>query len=158
MLGINKIRISMLLISIMLIGMCAACSFSNSLTNENEPFKYKVTSQDEEWKTFETHAAMVEACRIPSETLNKMTTAEVVDAVIDFPLLFDVFFYGSKEQAVEEMLNNSDAFKELTARRDAKTVLLNKQSYFKERNIPGESLYIKALEILLTEENISQSD
>lgn len=154
----GKSIINLLIIVILLISICVACSLNKSSIDENEAFRYKVTPQDDEWKTFETHAAMVEACRIPSETLNKMTTAEVVDAVIDFPLLFDVFFYGSKEQAVEEMLNNSDAFKELTARRDAETALLNKLSYFKERNIPGESLYIKVLEILLTEENISQSD
>ncbi|WP_313339572.1 hypothetical protein [Sedimentibacter sp.] len=154
----GKSIISLLIIVILLISICVACSLNKSSIDENEAFRYKVTPQDDEWKTFKTHDEMVRACRIPSETLKKMTTAEVVDAVVDFPLLFDVFLYDSKEEGVKAMLSISDAFKELTIRKDAKSALQNKLSYFKERNIPGESLYIKALEILLTEENISQSD
>lgn len=154
----NKRIIYLLIVFIILIGIIIGYSFNKNLTDEPRTFKYKITQQDDEWKALKTHDEMVKASRIPSEILKKMTTEEVVDAIVEFPLLFDVLLHNSDEEGVEALLNISDAFKELTTRKDSKEALQNKLSYFSERNIPEESLYIKILKMLLTEENIIKSN
>jgi len=121
------------------------------IDEESTIFKYKITPQDEGWKAFKTHDEMVQACRIPKEILKKMTTEEVVDAVVDFPLFLDLFLYNSDEEGIKALLENSDAFKELITRKDYKKILQNKISYFEERNIAEESIFIKAIKILLQE-------
>ena len=123
-------------------------------------FKYKITPKDEGWKTFTTRDQMVQACSIPSEILKKMTTKEVVDAVVDFPLFItNMYAYSTDEEAIKALLDISDAFTELTTRKDSGKELQNKISYFEKANISEaeKSLYIKAIEILLTEEYIWKS-
>lgn len=154
----NKRIIYLFIVLILLICIVIGYSYNKNLNDESRTFKYKITPQDDEWKAFKTHDEMVQACRIPSKILKKMTTEEVVDAVVEFPLLFEVLVYNSDEKGVKALLNISDAFKELTTRKDSKKTLQNRLSYFSERNIPEESLYIKIIKILLTEENILKSD
>jgi len=51
------------------------------LIDESRTFKYKITPQDNEWKAFKTHDEMVQACRIPSKILKKMTEI-IIDCII----------------------------------------------------------------------------
>ncbi len=69
---------------------------------------------------------MVDACRISSEVLNKMTTEEIVNAVLDYPLLINIYAYDSYEDGLKSLAKDSDAFKELLRRPDASEKLLNK--------------------------------
>ncbi|HCX61717.1 MAG TPA: hypothetical protein DHU59_04680 [Clostridiales bacterium] len=120
------------------------------MNQDSETFKYKITGESNEWKSFNSHDEMVQACRIPSEMLSKMMTEELVDAVLDYPLLYDVHFFNNTKDAIEQLKQNSDAFYELINRKDAAIALLgrikNKESSLKE----------KTIKLLLEEENLSK--
>ena len=65
-------------------------------------------------------------CRIPQETLEKMTEEQLVQAVFDFPFLCNVFLYSTMESGVQNIERNSDAYAELLKREGAKDALLQK--------------------------------
>jgi hypothetical protein len=127
----------------------------NTVSEQSNHYEYKITPNDAEWKNFKTHDEMVAACRIPSEIVKKMTTEQLVNAVMDYPLLIDLLAFNSNEEGIQALLGNSDAFKELTTRTDSKKYLLKKLFYLTEKNLPEDSINIKMIKILMTEESIS---
>ena len=51
------------------------------MTNEKE-FDYPIKPESDEWKIFDTHEKMVEACTIPDEIIQKMSTQELLEIVL----------------------------------------------------------------------------
>jgi len=120
------------------------------MNQDSETFKYKISAESNEWKSFNSHDEMVQACRIPSNVVSKMTTEELVDAVLSYPLLYDVHFFNKTEDAIEQLKQNSDAFYELINRKDAARILLGSI-----KNAES-SLQEKTIKLLLEEENLSK--
>ena len=63
--------------------------------------------------------AVYTACSISDETLKSMSTADVINAVLSFPLLVNLYAYDSYYIALAELAKDSDAFSELLKREDA---------------------------------------
>lgn len=80
---------------------------------------YAVTSASPEWKTFKTSRQMVDACRIDAETIDGMSTEQLVEAVVTFPLLIDIYAYNELDYALDRLAQKSDAYRELRKRDDA---------------------------------------
>lgn len=80
---------------------------------------YAVTSASPEWKTLKTSRQMVDACRIDAETIDGMSTEQLVEAVITFPLLIDIYAYNELDYALDRLAQKSDAYRELRQRDDA---------------------------------------
>lgn len=153
----NKRLFYLLITIVVLLSSGYLVSNRHSMDEDSNQYEYKITPKDAEWKNFKSHDEMVAACRIPSEIVKKMTTEALVNAVMDYPLLIDLLAFNSNEEGIQALLGNSDAFKELTTRTDAKKYLLEKLSHLTEKNLPEDSVNIKMIKILLMEESISKS-
>ena len=85
-----------------------------------EVYRYEVTADSPEWSKLETVDDKVEACRISEGELKDMQDAELIQAVLDFPLLIEVFAYDDPVIGVKSLEQISDAYRELISRKSAK--------------------------------------
>ena len=86
-----------------------------------------------------------------------MTDEQLAQAVADFPLLIDVYAYSSDEAGVEVLAKESDAYRELLTRRNAKEALMGKVKEL-EKDSP-DSIAIEILEtIILNEKSFQDID
>lgn len=95
------------------------------MENLTSTFEYSITPEDAMWDEFGTVEDKIEACRIPQNVLNSMTDEQLVQAVLDFPFLCDVFLYSSTEEGVQNLEEICDAYAELLRRDNAKEILMN---------------------------------
>lgn len=83
---------------------------------------YLIKPGTEEWVKLGTVQNKREACRIPEETLKKMSNDELIEAVLDYPFLVDLFLSGKPGEpsrtAVKSVYEGCDALRELLSRRD----------------------------------------
>lgn len=95
-------------------------------TIEDEPigvYEYPVTSEDAEWNSLGSVSEKIEVCRIPNDELESMSDEQLVQAVLDFPFLYDIFAAPNFEVGVSSLEEISDAYYELIGRESAKDAL-----------------------------------
>lgn len=95
---------------------------------------YLIKPGTEEWKELGTVQNKREACRIPEETLKQMSNDELIDAILEYPFLIDIFFFGldtpGTHHAAESVYEGCDALRELLSRCDGEEAL---RSFLEER-------------------------
>lgn len=88
----------------------------------------------EEWVKLGTVQNKREACRIPEETLKQMSNDELIEAVLEYPFLVDLFLSGKPGEpsptAVKSVYEGCDALRELLSRRDGEEAL---RTFWEER-------------------------
>ncbi|MFZ3101985.1 MAG: hypothetical protein WA113_07270 [Desulfitobacteriaceae bacterium] len=105
---------------------------NDSSTNTVVSYQYPVKGGTEEWKKLNSHAEMLDVVQIPENILKKMTTAELVETVLNYPLYGDMYSYDTFQQGIESIIIQFNGLSELLKRDDAGTVLLAK---YKEKNL-----------------------
>jgi hypothetical protein len=133
-----------------------AVSGDLSQAKSNERFEYKITPDDPEWANLSSKQEMLDATRIPNDILKRMTTEEVVSAVLEYPLVINIYAYDSYEAGLKALAKDSDAFRELLTRADAGDALLAKLQVNKTFS-NDQSLEELTLSVLLSEKSIWQS-
>lgn len=95
---------------------------------------YLIKPGTEEWKELGTVQNKMEACRIPEETLKQMSNAELIEAVLEYPFLVNIFFFGldtpGTHHAAEGVYEGCDALRELLSRHDGEEAL---RTFWEER-------------------------
>ncbi|MBE9917792.1 hypothetical protein G8C92_27710 [Paenibacillus donghaensis] len=133
-----------------------AVSEDLSQVNSGENFEYKMTPGNPAWADLSSKQEMLDATRIPNDVLKRMTTEEVVNAVLNYPLVINIYAYDSYEAGLRALAEDSDAFRELLTRPDAGDKLLNKLQV--NKTFHGEqSLEELTLSVLLSDTSIWQS-
>uniref|UniRef100_UPI00405757AE hypothetical protein n=1 Tax=Acetatifactor sp. TaxID=1872090 RepID=UPI00405757AE len=98
-----------------------------------------------------TADVLIVECRIPEETLRRMSDEQLAQAVADFPLLIDIMAFSAPRQATEALAWKSDAYRELLTRRKGKEALIAKMKELQEK-IP-DSFVPELLKIVILDEN-----
>ncbi len=93
--------------------------------SENGRYVYPLTPKDPEWQEMEDYLDKAKACKIPQEVLENMSDEQLVQAIIDYPLIYDVFFFSDVSMGVDHFSKTCDAYAELLKRQNAKDILLN---------------------------------
>jgi hypothetical protein len=137
-----------LLSCMLLLVLTLFCGITTVKAESTTVFEYAISTSDIEWKSLSTKYEMVEALRIPESTLNLMSTQELVDAVIKYPLLVNLHLYDNFEIALQEFEKECDAFLELLTRVDAKDRLLEYRA-----TLEIESFELESVKILLSSDN-----
>lgn len=97
-----------------------------ALANESGAYKFPITTESKEWKEFSSKAEMVAACQIPEEMLSNMSTSDLVETVLNYPLLNSFWAFNSRELAYKTIYNDFNGFRELMSREDATEAILEK--------------------------------
>lgn len=136
-------RVSLLLA--LTLTLCA-CAKSEALTPETDQeitektsalnkaprFTFDSVINPEVWKTFQSLEEMQKACQIPEEILADMTTEEIVQACMVYPLSLNYTAYNNEMDGIKAVMNGFNGFKELQERTDAADELI---SYYENMDV-----------------------
>lgn len=84
-----------------------------------EAYQYPVVPGMEEWKKLKSLPEMAEACQIPEDILDCMTTEALIETVVNYPLFGNVFAYENKKTGLEHVKGYFNGLQELYERDDA---------------------------------------
>lgn len=133
-------------------------SSSSNAYDITDPYDYQVRPGTPEWASFTTHAEMVNACQIPELILNRMSTAALVDSVLDYPLFLDVIAFNTLQEGFDVVSSRFNGLQELLQRQDAASQLIAKYAAVDmTADNPGQeawSFYLPLMELVLAQEEI----
>lgn len=92
-----------------------------------EAYEYPIVPGMDEWKQLDTHVKKVNACQIPEDILDKLTTEALVETVMNYPLLIDMLAYNTQYTGYQAVYNEFNGLRELQTREDAAEYLENYQ-------------------------------
>ena len=88
-----------------------------------ESFTYTIVPGSSEWAALDTLAQKIEACYVPQEVVAKMTTEALVETVLNYPLLINIYAYNTIEIGIEVVSSYFSGLGELLNRDDAYEIL-----------------------------------
>lgn len=97
----------------------------------NEGF-YKISTDDPIWETFETVDEMREAVYLDVSVFTDLSTQEVLRAVLEYPLISDVFAYEDNSIGIRRVSAYCTALRVLLHRKDVKSVIRDAYSNIAE--------------------------
>jgi hypothetical protein len=115
----------LLIISALLLSM-PACVKPASKAAVSGVYDYPVKPGTAEWKALGSHVEMLKVCQIPDSNLTRMSTADLLETVLNYPLFLDALAYNWPQQGFDAVSGQFNGLQELLKRPDAGTVLLAK--------------------------------
>ena len=78
------------------------------------------------WNALANTSERVKACQIPEEILKSLTTEQLIETVLNYPFLMDIYAYNTHQEGFDSVLKSFNGMSELLQRNDAATKLLAK--------------------------------
>lgn len=91
----------------------------------DEIYDFPVKPGTEEWARFTTGKQMREACQIPIERLNILSTKALVETCMNYPLFLDYVAFNNERQGVKAIIKNFNGLQELSRREDCVKELIS---------------------------------
>jgi hypothetical protein len=91
----------------------------------DDAYDYPIRPGTEEWKALYSFNDMLEACQIPENVLESMSTSVLVETVLDYPLLSVYIAHNDWQQGFDILASNFNGLQELFNRSDAGSELLD---------------------------------
>lgn len=119
----------------------------------------------EEWGEL-NHGERVLASQIPRDELKKMSTEELITAVLEYPCFIDMIFYNTYQEGYEVVRDNFNGLRELMSREDSGEYLLEAyknvefseiMSISDEEEQFNESLQLLYLETVLAQPAVTET-
>ena len=92
----------------------------NKLTKD-----YPVKPGSKEWASFTTSRQMFEACQIPQNVLEKLSTKDLSEICINYPLFIEFTFFEDEREGISIMIERFNGLKELSKRKDGVQEIVN---------------------------------
>lgn len=90
-----------------------------------ESYSYPVALGTDKWRALKTHVEKMAVCKIPEGILQKMTAKALVETVLKYPLLVDMFAWDTPESGYQAVYEQFNGLQELACRPDALDELNN---------------------------------
>ena len=124
-----------------------AVAAEDTIYSVTEAHEYTILPGTEEWRALDGAIEKRAACNVTAEEVSSMTTEALIETVINYPLLVDMFAYDTIAEGIEAVDQYFPGLKELLGRSDAMYYL---QSYLEqyslsERNNNIEYIYADSL-------------
>jgi hypothetical protein len=134
-------------------------SFAAMAQEKKVAWDYPVKPGTEGWAKFDSNKAMVDACQIPEKILSSISTEDLTELCLQYPLLYDVFAFNDLNEGLDKLFSDFNGIRELYKRKEVSNELLKQYNVklqnpsFSESTSDAEKgLYIisiSALEVLL---------
>ena len=128
---------------------------------KNTFYNYPITPDMAEWELFTSGAEMATACEIPEEILSELSTEDVLQLILEYPMLPCVAAYDDIQKGFEMVMGSFNGTKELFQRKDAVNVLIKTYDNFNLENnqnivygINRGGYMLDVLELLLCQNEI----
>lgn len=141
---------SLLLGVVVLLAMPLQSFAANESYTDDVPYSYELTPASSEWSSYDFKSDILAQLQIPEGKLSSMTTEALLTTVLNYPYILDYNVFNNPEDAYEVFYNDFNGFRELMARPDLTTVLINEYS---ESNVMTSEVYAQYSIALVDEEN-----
>lgn len=125
-------------------------------------YVYPVRPGTDEWKALDTPEKKLEACHVPVEQLRCMTTDALLETVLNYPLLVNIYAYNSIEIGIRSVSAYFPGLDELFSRSDAASAFAAYAATLQQRSAAGDStitaLYLESLSNYLLEISASEEE
>ncbi len=112
-------------------------------STDSEHYVYPVVPGTEAWDELTTHQQMINAVQIPEDILNNMNTEELAVAVLENPMIIDIYAYYTVEGGFTDgyriMCDKLNCLNELSRREDATSALQKALSNLNTATVQSES-------------------
>ncbi len=98
------------------------------------PFKYELTPESQEWKNYEP-LELKNMLNIPMENAQAMDTETLLNAVLDYPFLGDIYAFNDSIKAIDFLSEQFNGLKVLLDRNDLKDKLFEDYTNSSEKII-----------------------
>lgn len=89
-------------------------------------YEYPIKPGAKEWVEIGDTFDRVKACQIPVEKLEELSTEELIESVLNYPFIMDIYAYDTLQQGFESVTERFNGLNELLDRDDAAMKLLSK--------------------------------
>lgn len=135
--------------------------FTEAKNNHHNPviaksYDFPVKPGSNEWKNLSSKEEKLKLTQIPENDLKNLSTSDLIETVLNYPLISDLFVFDSYEQGFKAVSSNFNGLSELVKREDAGTHLIQAYSELKssqkKKKVSDETrIKLMVLEILLTQ-------
>lgn len=108
----------------------------------DQPYRYPVVPGTEEWRALPDLRAKIAACEVDRELMESMTTPALLQTVLDYPLLVNVFAFDTSEMGLSAVSTYFDGIDLLARREDAAKVI---REYAPEEGDTLSGAYLRVL-------------
>ncbi len=123
-----------------------------NLEPPEDSYNYPVLPGMEAWKDFKSTAEMVEACQVPMDTLNRMSTDAIFQALWEYPFFYEIVVRsGYYQQDFETVFGNNKAYNVFVKRNDASEILYNRLKFVEPVCPAACKIYSKGLELFISQ-------
>ena len=156
--GNTKLKTSKNDISSETVNMHQGVSMSYAQIVQTYSDEYSVSLYSDKWKKFKSHAEMVKNCQLEDEKIQRMSTNELFNVVMAYPLLIDVFLYDDIDQGIKSVSQQYNGLRELLKRDDLQDVLYHKYlTYSKTEDVIDYNIYTaNSIQKAITDNHISK--
>lgn len=120
-------------------------------------YNYPVRPKKGGWQ-LKSHQERIEACQIPETILTDISTTGLIYTILDYPLLYDMFFFNTPQSGFDSVASNFNGLQELMKREDAGKELLVRYQYIQPKYIKKDIDFFifnfLSLEMLLCQNGI----
>jgi hypothetical protein len=89
-------------------------------------YEYPVKPGTEEWKAIDSQLVKDSLCQIPDDIINRLTTEELLDVCLEYPMLGDILAFNNVQDGIEGVKNNFNGIYELLLRTNCSQVLIDR--------------------------------
>jgi hypothetical protein len=120
----------------------------------DEAWIYPVRPDMDEWESYIRPEQKLKASYVPKDILKSMTTRALVETVLTYPLLIDMYAFNTEYIGYKAVSSNFYGLPELASRTDAITTLKNyiEENYPETDNIDITYYYANTLIDCITQE------
>ena len=104
---------------------CLFAVILNAQTTETATWDFPVKPGTQEWASFTTSQQMLDACQIPQKVLETLSTKELANVCLNYPLFIEYTALDDERKAISSMIENFNGLKELSKRKDGTQELIN---------------------------------
>jgi hypothetical protein len=91
--------------------------------SEKVTWDYPVKPGSEEWRKFTSNEEMVKVCQIPKNVLSSLSTEDLAELCLKYPLLYDVFAFENLNHGLDKLFDDFNGIRELYKRTDVSSCL-----------------------------------
>ncbi len=111
-----------------------------------QKYDYPIKPGTESWKALKSHKERVDASQIPPDIAGKLSTAALLESVLDYPLSMDLFFFNTLQDGVDMLKTNFAAFPALLSRKDLVAVTVERYAQLRMDSVTSlEGKYNRAI-------------
>jgi len=113
------------LISFFCINLLCLFLLNSNAKNIDTPYEFRVIPGTQDWANLKTESERLDACQIPQEILNNMTTRALALTCLNYPLFWDMSAFNSYQKGFSILSDRFNGLRELKKRKDAGYQLYN---------------------------------